>query len=75
MATHLISELCCDYSLPINQLAPLKGDKWWFLLSFKEASLIWAFCCFVREIKLPELFFGFPLLLRGHGKVDVRTAA
>lgn len=73
MAIHLISELSCDYLLPIYQLALLHGDKWWFLLSFQVASLIWALCCFVREIECPELFLGFPLSLRGHGKVDVRT--
>lgn len=73
MATHLITELFGDYSLPINQFAPLKGDKWWFLSSFKEAGLIWAFCCFVREIERPKLFLSFPWLLRGHGKVDVKA--
>lgn len=73
MTTRLLRELSCDYSLPINQFALLKGDKFWFLLSFKEASLIWAFCGFVREIERPELFLSFPLLLRGRGKVDVRA--
>ena len=64
MATLLIRELSSGYSLPIHQCASLKGDKWWSLSSFKEASLIWDFCGFVREIECPELFFGFPQLLR-----------
>lgn len=73
MATLLIRELSCGYSLPIHQCASLKGYKWWSLSSFKEASLIWAFCGFVREIECPELFLGFPQLLRGRGKGDVRA--
>lgn len=62
-----------SYSLPISQFAPLNGDKWWLLSSFKEATFIWAFCCFVREMEGSEWLLSGPLWLRGHGKVDVRV--
>lgn len=38
MATHLISEVSSDYSLPINPFAPLKGDKWWFPFKFQRGQ-------------------------------------
>lgn len=64
-------------SLPINQFAPLNGDKCGSFQVSKRALffLIWAFSSFVREMESPELLLNLPLWLRGHGKIDVSVTA
>lgn len=75
-ASNLSIVLRC--SLPINQFAPLNGDKCGSFQVSKRALfffLIWAFSSFVREMESPELLLNLLLWLRGHGKIDVSVTA